>query len=326
MIHITFLAEENCMSSSISGFIDAFSIANVWRRLLDREATEDLFTFRIATADGHPVSANGGLILQPHEAISDVTGADIVVIPAMFFPYRIFPRRMEKIGRWVKERHKNGSLIASACTGAFLLAEMGLLDRKIATTNWQFAGLFREMHPSVNLKIERLFTEDDGIYCTGAATAFFHLCLHFIHKFGSRELYARCAKALLVDPDRKSQAPYILYDFWRNHTDEQILNVQKWMEDHFSESIFMDDLAAKAAISPRHFKRRFKKATGETPLTYLQLLRIENAKQKLESTRDPINDITWDVGYKDIHSFRKLFKKYTGLSPKEYRNKFSRAA
>ncbi len=323
MIDITFLAEENCMSSTIAGSIDAFSVANLWRRILDHNTTEDMFSFRIVTADGHPVTANGGLPLHPHSDISGVTDTDIIVIPAMFFPYQILPERIEKIGRWLKEKHENGSLIVSSCTGTFLLADMGLLDGKTATTNWQLAGWFRDMYPSVNLKIERIFTEDNGIYCTGAATAFFDLCLHLINKFGSRELYARCAKALLVDPGRKSQAPYILYDFWKNHADEQILNIQKWMEDHFAENISIDDLADKAGISPRHFKRRFKKATGETPLAYRQLLRIENAKRKLETTRDTINDITWNVGYEDIHSFRKLFKKNTGLSPKEYRNKFS---
>ncbi len=323
MIKITFLAEENCMSSTIAGSIDAFSIANLWRRMLDRTVTEDLFVFQIATADGLPVTANGGLLLQPHSSISDIRDTDIIVIPAMFFPYQILPERLEKIGRWVRSGYENGALVASSCTGTFLLADMGLLDGKIATTNWQLAGWFRDMHPSVNLKIRRIFTEDSGIYCTGAATAFFDLCLHFIAKFGSQELYARCTRALLVDPDRKSQAPYILYDFWKNHADEQILNIQKWMEGHFAESICIDDLADKAGISSRHFKRRFKKATGETPLAYLQLLRVENAKRKLEATRDTISDITWNVGYEDIHSFRRLFRKYTGLSPKEYRNKFS---
>ncbi|MDM8522766.1 GlxA family transcriptional regulator [Desulfococcaceae bacterium HSG8] len=323
MIRITFLVEENCMSSTIAGSIDAFSVANLWRRMLDSKVTEDLFAFRIVTADGLPVTANGGLLLQPHSSISEVADTDIIVIPAMFFPYQILPERMEKIGQWVKSRHKNGSLIASSCTGTFLLADMGLLDGKIATTNWQLAGWFRDMYPSVNLKIERIFTEDSGIYCAGAATAFFDLCLHFISKFGSRELYARCSRALLVDPDRKSQAPYILYDFWKKHADEPILNIQKWMEDHFAENISIDNLAGKAGISPRHFNRRFKKATGETPLAYLQLLRIENAKRKLETTRDNISDITWNVGYEDIHSFRRLFKKYTGLSPREYRNKFA---
>ncbi|MCP4109845.1 MAG: AraC family transcriptional regulator [Desulfobacteraceae bacterium] len=323
MIDITFLAEKGCMSSTIAGSIDAFSIANLSRRILDQNVAEDLFSFRIATEDGHPVRANGGLLLQPDTDILEITNTDIVVIPAMFFPYQIPSERIKKIGKWLKEKYENGSLIASSCTGTFLLADMGLLDGKTVTTNWQLAGWFRDMYPSVNLKIERIFTEDSGIYCTGAATAFFDLCLHFINKFGSRELYARCARALLVDPGRKSQAPYILYDFWKNHTDEQILDIQKWMEDHFAENISIDDLADMAGISPRHFKRRFKQATGETPLAYLQLLRIENAKQKLETTRDTINDITWNVGYEDIHSFRRLFKKYTGLSPKEYRNKFS---
>jgi len=157
MINITFLAEENCMSSTIAGSIDAFSIANLWRRMLDHKITEDLFAFKIATADGHPVTANGGLQLQPHIPISKVTDTDIIVIPAMFFPYQVPPKRLEKIGKWLKERHENGTLIASACTGTFLLADVGLLNGKTATTNWQMAGLFKNMYPDVKLKIERIF-------------------------------------------------------------------------------------------------------------------------------------------------------------------------
>ncbi len=322
MVNIAFLAEENCMSSTIAGSIDAFSVANLLWRFI-RGGNEDLFNTIIVTEDGKPVTANGGFQLQPHGTIFDVKEANIVMVPAMYFPYEIHEERMDRISEWIKAMYARGSLITSSCTGTFLLAETGLLDGRIATTNWLLAGLFRKKYPLVRLKIERILTEDAKIYCTGAATAFMDLCLHFIEKFGSRELYSQCTRALLVDPDRKSQATYILYDFWKNHADEKILEIQKWMEDHYTEKISIDSIADKACISHRHFKRRFKKATGETPLAYLQLLRIENAKIKLETTRETINDITWMVGYEDITSFRKLFKKYTGLSPKEYRSKFS---
>ncbi len=323
MITITFLAEHNCLSSAISGTVDAFSIANLLWHIIDEKQTDALFTTRIASVDGASVIANGGIILQPDTSISDVHETDIIIVPAFLLPIDLDSIGTKKICSWLKEHHAKGTRIASTCTGTFLLAHAGLLDGKIATTNWQFARYFKKQFPKVELRIDRIFTEDSGIYCTGAATAFMDLCLHFIEKFGSADLARRCSKSLLIDPDRTTQMPYVLYDFSKSHSDKEILKSQQWMEKNYSEKFSIETVAEKAGISPRHFKRRFKKATGDSPLTYLQLLRIENAKQNLETTLDTINEITWQVGYEDVNSFRRLFKRHTGMSPKDYRKKFS---
>ncbi len=322
MVNFTFLAERDCLSSGISGIIDALSIANTFWQYLEGNPTP-LFTTRIVTPDGKPVTTNGRIVLTPDHSMEDIQTTDMIIIPAFFMPYDLTGSRADLICDWLRHHYSNGTKLTSTCTGTFLLARAGLLDGKIATTNWLFAGLFKKRFPEVDLRVDRIFTEDSGIYCTGAATAFMDLCLHFIEIYGSARLARRCSKSLLVDHERTDQTPYMVYDFGKNHSDDTILKSQQVMEENFAEKISIDTLSKDAGLSPRHFKRRFKKATGENPLTYLQLLRIETAKRELETTQKPVTEITWGVGYEDINSFRKLFRKHTGMSPKEYRNRFS---
>lgn len=323
MAKISILAAEDCVSSGITGVIDFLAIANMWWKIIHNSNPFPLFESEIITADGKPVFATGGIPLYPNRPMGDVSETDVIVLPSFFPPFNLKNNAMRSIYEWLRASYDRGIGISAICTGTFVLAETGLLDGKIATTNWQFARIFQKEYPDVNLRINEILTEDSNLICTGAATAFLNLCLHLIEKFGSRELTAVCAKAMLIDQDRAIQAPYIIYDFYKNHKDDQILKAQLWLEDNFSEKFSMDTLAGEVGLSPRHFKRRFKQATDETPLSYLQHIRIEVAKRHLENSMDTVNEITWKVGYEDINSFRRLFKKHTGVSPKEYRKKFS---
>jgi transcriptional regulator GlxA family with amidase domain len=167
-----------------------------------------------------------------------------------------------------------------------------------------------------------MLTEDDGILCTGAATAVYHLALHLIRRYGSSRLATTCAKALLVDPNRNSQTPYVLSSPLRRHGDAQVLMAQQFIEKHYASIDSVDAIAREVGISPRHFKRRFKSAAGDPPGKYLQRVRIEAAKERLETTRDTIEEITWSVGYRDVSSFCRLFKQHTEISPRAYREKF----
>ncbi|MCP4022197.1 MAG: helix-turn-helix domain-containing protein, partial [Desulfobacteraceae bacterium] len=186
----------------------------------------------------------------------------------------------------------------------------------------QFTKSLKKQFPKVIVKPEKLITEADGVICSGAATALFSLALYLIEKFGSKELAALTAKSMLIDPNRNSQMPYTVFDLDSFHQDRQIAKAQHWMDANYFRSITISDAAAYVGISPRHFKRRFKKATCETPLTYLQKIRVESAKKMLERTNMNINEITRKVGYEDSSTFRRLFKKYVALSPREYRDKF----
>jgi transcriptional regulator GlxA family with amidase domain len=321
MAHITLLALEGCFSSAIGNLVDGFWIANAWYRALSC-GSEALFETQIVTWDGRPVRAVGNLLVQPDAALDAVDRTDAIVIPAsMPLPERTMPG-IAPILAWLTAQHERCTLLASACTGSFLLAEAGLLDGKTATTNWQFARQFERRYPQVRLHMDRILTEDGNIVCAGATSAVMHLGLHLIRRFGSEDLAAVCAKAFLIDPNRDSQAPYAIFQPRKHHGDEKILEAQQWLEENYGATVAIDELAGQVGISPRHFKRRFRKATGETPLGYLQNVRIEAAKQQLENTQENVNEITYRIGYEDSSTFRRLFKKHTGISPREYRDKF----
>ena len=161
---------------------------------------------------------------------------------------------------------------------------------------------------------------------TGAATAFFNMCLYFIERYGNAELAAKCSRCMLIDPERTSQAPHMLHDFCKDHEDEAVRAAQRLLEEGLAEKTTVEEIARKVGVSQRHFKRRFKQATGDTPISYLQHLRIECAKMWLETTQESVGEITLRIGYEDINSFRRLFRRVTGMSPRGYREKYSRLA
>lgn len=324
MIHITCLALEGCLFSGTVGLIDAFGIANLWHLANAGDGAEPIFETETVTVDGRPVTAHGGICVQPQRGIDAVDRADVILIPPVLPNIGPAPDRMEDLTAWVVSHYRRKTLIGALCTGSFALAETGLLNGRRATTNWQYARMFRRRYPQVRLQPDKVMTEDSGLICTGAATAVFQLGLYLIEIFGSEYLARTCAKALLIDPNRESQAPYVILDFPRDHGDERILTAQRTMENRYPEPIAIDALAREVGISPRHFKRRFKLAIGETPLNYLQRVRIEAAKKKLEFSDASVSDITWQIGYEDTSSFSRLFRKTTGLSPRAYREKFSR--
>ncbi len=322
MTKISFWAGEGCLFSGIIGLIDAFSIANLWHQALNKEDSRPLFETEILTTDGLPVNAYGNITVQPDKSIDDVKQTDIILISPVLPHIKPMPDNLEYLLNWIIDHKQSGTLIGAICTGTFILAETGLLNGKIATTNWQFAKIFQRKYPEVNLRPELILTEDDGLLCSGAATAGYYLGLHIIRKYGSRNLALTCSKALLVDPNRESQKPYVISETQKGHNDSQVLKAQRWMETNFSEISSIDLIAKDVGISPRHFKRRFKKATGDSPLKYLQSVRVETAKKKLETTQLTIDEITRQIGYEDSSSFCRLFKQYTELSPRAYRDKF----
>jgi transcriptional regulator GlxA family with amidase domain len=321
MPRITFLATDGCLFSGIAGLIDALSIAELWHQAMRRDAEATLFETEIASLDGRSIRAHGGIEARPHLALDDVGATDFIVIPPHLPVSDAAPPLLHN---WIVDRHRRGTPVGAMCTGVFTLAATGLLDGRRATTNWHFTRLFRKRHPRVKLQPEKMLTAHDGLVCTGAATAFFKLALYIVEMFGTPELAAVCAKALLVDPNQDRQSPYAILDFQRDHGDAAVAEAQAWLEANYAGDVAIDAVAGKVGISPRHFKRRFKQATGETPLGYLQRVRIEAAKKHLETTRASMSTITLKIGYADSSSFRRLFKKTTGLSPREYRDKFAR--
>lgn len=325
MAKISFIIDKGCSFSGISGLIDSLNIAALLHGAQTQKSSGQLFETEILSPNGKPVTVSGGYRVSADKAFDEFEKTDMIIIPPFLPNVEILKDFSNDFFNWIIDRYEDGIPIATLCTGTFILAETGLLDDRIATTNWLYTRMFRRRFPRVHLKPDRILTRDKGLICSGTVSAFYHLGLHMIENFGSTDLAAQCSKVFLVDTNRTSQASYAIFNVNKSHDDPAILKAQEWMEEHLSQPIVMEKLAHEVGISPRHFIRRFKKATGESPLSYLQQIRIETAKHILETrSEETVSAITLAVGYENSSTFCKLFKKYTGLSPREYRDRFSR--
>ena len=224
---------------------------------------------------------------------------------------------------WMKVQHLDyGTELASMCTGAFLVAATGVLDGKKCTSHWAFEAPFRHHFPKVHFLPQHIVTDDAGIYSSGGAYSSLNLILYLIEKFYSRETAIWIAKVFQLDIDRHSQKPFVIFTQQKAHQDQQVAKVQTYIEQHFDEHLSVQELAQRFAFSRRNFVRRFKEATGNTPIEYIQRVRIEAAKRLLETTPKNISEVVFETGYSDSKSFRAVFKKITGCSPSAYRNRY----
>lgn len=261
--------------------------------------------------------------VYPDLEISEVKQTDLIIIPAVNGEMTSVIEMNKAFFPWISQQHQNGSEVASLCVGAFLLASTGLLDGKNCSTHWIATNDFRKMFPQVNLVSERIITDEDGIYSSGGANSFWNLLIYLIDKYAGRDVALACAKIYEIEIDRNNQSQFFMFSAQKDHEDDSIKEAQNFIENNFQEKITVDQLATKFALSRRTFERRFKKATTNTVVEYLQRVKIEAAKKSLESGRKNVGEVMYEVGYTDTKAFRTTFKKITGLSPIDYRNKYN---
>jgi len=257
------------------------------------------------------------------EHFSASAGLDIIIIPGIYDPEHYIADRNDDLLQWMVRQYKEGAEIASLCTGAFLLAATGLLSRSECSTHWKAENEFRKAFPDVHLRTDKIITDNKGLYTAGGGNSSLNLMLYLVEKFSGRAAALYASKVLGIDIDRNSQSQFILFEGLRHHEDEDIRQVQLYIEKNVVEKLSVEELADRFVISRRTFVRRFKKATNHSPLEYIQKMKIELAKRQLESGRKSVNEVMYSVGYSDIKGFRNVFKKITGLSPLEYKQKFS---
>jgi transcriptional regulator GlxA family with amidase domain len=260
------------------------------------------------------------------ENIREIIMTDLVIIPSVGDYYNNTIEKNAPLIAWIREQYKNGAEVASICTGAFLLAATGLLEGKTCSTHWVAEADFKRLFPNINLNTEKLLTSEKGIYTNGGSYSFLHLILLLVEKYFDRQTAIVCSKMYQIDMDRTLQSPFIIFQTQKNHGDELVCKAQTYIEENLSEKISFEDLASKLAISRRNFDRRFIKAVGNTPVEYLQRVKVEVAKSSLEKGRKSIFEVMYEVGYSDDKAFREVFKRITGLSPLDYRAKFTRQA
>jgi transcriptional regulator GlxA family with amidase domain len=320
-IQIAVLALDGAVYSSIIGPMDVFSVANVLCETNGQPAFARARILRVGRRQ--PVSFNQ-IKIHTHGRIDDGDRFDVVIVPAMMQSAKpkvqVSPPQLVQ---WLRLQHSCGACLSSVCAGSFLLAKTGLLDGRKATTHWNLAGQFQESYPKVRLQAQKMLIDERDMITAGGVTAYFDLALHLVRKFGSSDLAAGCSKFLLIDPLRSSQCPYQAGQFQKSHADHAILSLQEYLEQHLGDRLTIEQMSRIAGLGQRTLLRRFRKATGDSPVMYLQRVRIEAARRQLELSRDSIEQIAWQVGYEDGSSFNRLFKKITGMSPGGYRKKFS---
>ena len=304
--------------SSLIGTYKSFASANAY---LQQMGKDPLFRIQLVGLSKDAHLYNGLFSIHPDVLLNDAARADLVVIPASQ-PQCLSMN--EAFIPWIISQYEQGAEVASLCTGAFLLASTGLLKGKQCSTHWMAAPAFKQMFPNVDLVTEKVITDQQGIYTSGGAYSFLNLIMHLIEKYCGRDVAIYLAKLMEIEIERKSQSPFTIFQGQKEHEDEPIKQAQTYIETNVGEKISVDKLAGLFALSRRNFERRFKKATSNTPVEYLQRVKMEAAKKSLESGRENVNEVMYAVGYSDSKAFRTIFKKVTGVSPLEYRKKYYR--
>jgi len=321
MKHITILVPNEAVPAAIVDPRYMFSAVN---QFLKDAGHEPAFNIELVGLAKQVPLQNGAFTVNTDKLLSEVTSTDLVIIPAISADLKPALEANKDFLPWVVQQYRNGAEVASLCLGAFLLASTGLLDGKSCSTHWLFAEQFREMFPNVELADGTIVTETNGLYSSGGAASYWNLLLHIIEKYTGREMAIRASKFFAIEIDRKTQSPFIMFNGQKKHEDEPIKQAQEFIEKNLAEKLSVEDLASRFAIGRRHFERRFKKATNNTPSEYIQRVRIEAAKKHLENSRKNVNEVMYDVGYSDNKAFRTVFKKISGLSPIDYKQKYNR--
>ncbi len=301
------------------------SVGQLWEVLHD-ETPEPRFLPRLLTVDGKPYSDYHGVVIQPHGALADYPRPDIIIIPELTIgPWGSLPPTYGDVFDWIRAAYEGGALVASICSGSVLLSETGLLDGEEATSHWGYCDAIASRHPSIRMRKERVLVpagEGHRLITTGGFSSWHDLLLYLIGRVAGPEEARRIAKLFLLDWHSEGQLPFAALTVGRRHGDKLVTAAQLWVADNYADPNPVAAMAAQSGLTERSFLRRFKRATGQSPLEYVQTLRIEEAKQLLETSDMPLDDIAAEIGYSEPSAFRHLFRKLVGVTPSAYRRRY----
>ncbi|HEV8084964.1 MAG TPA: helix-turn-helix domain-containing protein [Chitinophagaceae bacterium] len=325
MKHITILyPEEQCALSTVAcivGTVEVFTKANsYWKKQGNKQQHQVV----VAGTSGKEEYVKGLVAIKTDAHISAINKTNLIIIPAAL-PIKNTSGNQAMLD-WIVQQYKAGAEIASMCSGAFILASTGILDGRSCSTHWSLCDTFREMYPKVNLQADKLITDENGIYTNGGAYSFLNLVIYLVEKYYDRPTAIYCSKVLQIELDRNSQSAFSIFTGQKQHGDEMVQQAQKFIESNIEEKISVEVMSSQFAVGRRNFDRRFIKATGNTPVEYMQRVKIESAKKAFEGSRKNINEVMYEVGYSDVKAFREVFRKITGMSPLEYRSRYNKEA
>ena len=309
--------------STIAGLIGAYEIFIKANDFWQERGNGPRFTIELVGISDK-TEVYGLFSVKPQVHMRDVGKTDLIIIPSLVRNYERAMAGNQTLIDWIALRYREGAEVASICTGAFMLAAAGLLNGRSCATHWSAAETFISKFPDVNLKADTLITDEKGIYTNGGAYSFLNLVIYLVEKYFDRETAIYCSKIFQIEMDRHSQSEFVIFKGQKGHGDEVIKKAQAYLESNLHEKISIADLCHKFSVSRRNFDRRFIKATGNTPLEYSQRVKIEIAKKSFETTRKTISEVMYEVGYSDDKAFREVFKKFTRMSPIDYKRKYNR--
>jgi len=326
-IDVIIVAVPETAGSALYGMVDVLLAAgNIWQTLVHTEPVDTLFRVHILSQTGEQFVCGNGVPVSPELSVQEDPETQIVILPELWLgPDEHLKGHYPELMNWIRRQHENGASIYSACSGAVMLAETGLLDDCEATSHWGYQDLFRKHYPKVRFRPEPslAFADSAGqIVTAGGTTSWHDLAIHIISRHCSPGEALRIAKVYLLKWHSEGQLPYETLVRSNPHADSVVHTCEKWLKGHFREQGAISRVVELANIPERTLKRRFKIATGSSLIHQLQNLRVEEAKRLLEGKEMPVDEISFNVGYEDPSFFRRLFKRRTGLTPSQYRRMF----
>jgi transcriptional regulator GlxA family with amidase domain len=325
-LHVSLIAVPEAAMSTLIGIYDVLNAFGLLAKTDPSIPETPPFTVDIVGTEPGEMSLASGLPLRVERAVADIEATDIVLVPSVVLgPNGWEQGRYPALVDFAARMHKQGALLCSACSGIFLLAETGLFDGHRATVHWGYASQFAKTYPHIRSEPERVLVaagERENLITSGASTSWHDLVLYLIVRFVGAPAAQAAARFFALQWHQDGLAPYIVFEGRKDHGDAAIGEAQAWLDAHFSVASPVEEMVRRSGLAERTFKRRFTEMTGLSPIDYVQRLRVEDAKRRLERTDAPIDEIGWRAGYEDAAFFRRLFKRVTGLSPGAYRKRF----
>lgn len=325
-LHVSLVAIPDAVISTLSGIYDVLGAFRMLGRIDPALPEEPPFTVEIVAAARGSVALASGLPVEAKLAVADVTATDIIIVPSIVLGPDGWTRgRYPEIVEWARRMHAGGAVLCSACSGVFLLAETGLFDGQETTVHWAYADAFSRAFPQVPLRPDRVLIVSgrrEDLVTSGASMTWHDLILYLIARHVGATAAQAVARSFALQWHHDGLAPYIVFQGRTDHGDAAIGDAQSWLATNFSIANPVEEMVRRSQLAERTFKRRFTEATGFAPIDYVQRLRVEDAKRRLERTDAPADEVSWKVGYEDAAFFRRLFKRVTGMTPGAYRRRF----
>lgn len=326
---IALLVAPTSSAAVLYGLFDVlYSVGSVYSDMVMGTPGTEQLDVRIVSADGRPFRCPGHVLVEPHAAMDALDRADVLVVCDMYSPISGVPRAEYAVYRpFLRRMHAQGALIASVCSGALVLAEAGLLDGREVASHWAYSALFAREYPGSRLlrdSVLCLTHEAEGIVTAGGVTSWQELALYLIRRSCGADAARQTAKVHLLAGHEEGQLPFAVMTRPQTGTDAVIGACQEFIAVNYQDPNPVQRMVALSGLNPRTFARRFKAATGRSAIDYVVELRIEEAKQMLESSDAPVDEVSWSVGYQDPAAFRRIFRRLAGATPAEHRRRFSR--